>query len=108
MGLAKANELLFTGKLITGETAAAMGLVNYAANQDEVMEKSITLAQDIAQSAPTAVQMMKRSIYRGLDWNPVKAAEMEVLNQAWTFEMEDSKEGIRALLEKRIPNFQGR
>ena len=108
VGLAKANELLFTGKLITGEEAALTGLVNYAVDKDKVMEKTMALADEIAQSAPAAVQMMKHSIYRGLDWDPVKAAEMEALYQARTFEMEDAKEGIKALFEKRTPNFQGK
>jgi enoyl-CoA hydratase/carnithine racemase len=108
VGLAKANELLFTGKIITGEEASLTGLVNYAVAKDKVMEKAMELANEIAQSAPVAVQMMKHSIYTGLDWNPVKAAEVEALYQARTFEMEDAKEGITALFEKRKPNFQGK
>ena len=62
------------------------------------MKKVMALAAKIAQSAPAAVQMMKCSIYTGLGWNPIKAAENEALNQARTFEMEASKEGITALL----------
>ncbi len=108
VGLARANELLFTGRLITGEEAAALGLVNYAVDGEAVMDKALALAEEIAQSAPAAVQMMKRSVYEGLDWNPVRAAAMEAQNQARTFEMEDAKEGISAVLEKRTPNFQGR
>jgi enoyl-CoA hydratase/carnithine racemase len=108
VGLARANELLFTGRLITGEEAAALGLVNYAVDREAVMDKALALAGEIAQSAPAAVQMMKLSIYEGLDWNPVRAAAMEAQNQARTFEMEDAKEGISAVLEKRTPNFTGR
>ncbi len=108
VGLAKANELLFTGKMISGEEAALTGLVNYAVDKDNVMDKSMALANEIADCAPVAVQMMKHSIYRGLDWNPIKAAEIESLYQARTFEMEDAEEGISALFEKRKPNFQGR
>ena len=108
VGVARANELLFTGRLITGEEAAALGLVNYAVDREAVMDKALALAREIAQSAPAAVQMMKRSIYEGLEWNPVRAAAMEAQNQARTFEMEDAKEGISAVLEKRTPNFMGR
>ena len=108
VGVAKANELLFTGRIITGETAALMGLVDYAVDKNEVFKKTMELANEIAQSAPIAVQMMKRSIYRGLDWNPITAAEVEALHQARTFEMEDGKEGIQAMLDKRMPDFQGR
>ncbi|NOX33085.1 MAG: enoyl-CoA hydratase/isomerase family protein [Deltaproteobacteria bacterium] len=107
VGLAIANELLFTGRIITGKKAASMGLVNYAVDKDKVMEKSMEIANEIAGSAPVAVRMMKHSIYRGLDWDPVKAAEIEAMNQARTFEMEDAKEGMCALLEKRKPDFQG-
>ncbi len=108
VGLAKANELLFTGRIITGEQAASMGLVNYAVEGDAVMEKAMALAAEIASSAPAAIRMMKRSIYRGLDWNPLEAAEVESFIQARTFEMEDGKEGIKALLEKRSPEFKGK
>jgi len=108
VGLARANELLFTGKMISGEEAFSMGLVNYAVAGNKVMEKAMEIAEEIAQSAPAAVRMMKRSIYRGLDWNPAKAAEIEALYQARTFEMEDAKEGILAMFEKRNPNFHGR
>jgi enoyl-CoA hydratase/carnithine racemase len=108
VGLAKANELLFTGAIITGEEAFSMGLVNYAVDKGAVMEKALDLAARIARCAPAAVQMMKHSIYQGLDWNTLKAAEMEAHVQSRTFEMEDAQEGIAALLEKRVPNFQGR
>ncbi len=108
VGLPKANELLFTGRIITGEDAAAIGLVNYAVNQSDVLDKALTLSEEIADSAPVAVRMMKRSIYRGLCWNSVKAAEVEALCQARTFETEDAKEGITALLEGRKPDFYGR
>jgi len=108
VGLAKANELLFTGAIITGEKAFSMGLVNYAVDKADVMEKSLALAFEIASCAPKAVQMMKHSIYQGLDWNAQRAAEMEAHVQSRTFEMDDAREGINALLEKREPRFQGK
>jgi enoyl-CoA hydratase/carnithine racemase len=107
VGIARANELLFTGRLIDGETAAAIGLVNYAMKQHEVLSKAWEIAEEIQACAPAAVRMIKRSIYRGLEWNPKSAAEMEAYCQSRTFEMEDAKEGITALLEKRSPVFKG-
>jgi enoyl-CoA hydratase/carnithine racemase len=108
VGPAIASELLFTGRIITGEQAAAIGLVNYAVDEGAVLNKALELAMEIAESAPVAVRLMKRSIYRGMGWNLVNAAEMEAQCQSRTFEMEDAKEGIRALLEKRKPEFKGR
>jgi enoyl-CoA hydratase/carnithine racemase len=108
VGLPVANELLFSGRIITGDQAAAIRLVNYAVDEGEVLKKALELSTEIAESAPAAVRMMKRSIYRGLDWNPVEAAKMEAICQSRTFEMKDAREGISALLEKRKPDFCGR
>ncbi|MCG8565043.1 MAG: enoyl-CoA hydratase/isomerase family protein [Desulfobacterales bacterium] len=108
VGLARANELLFTGRIISGRTALDMGLVNYAVEADQVMEKAMELAREIAGAAPYAVRMMKQSILHGLDWAPEDAARQEAVIQSRTFEMEDSQEGIAALLEKRTAEFKGR
>ena len=107
VGLPAANELLFTGRLISGARAAEIGLANYAVGPEEVSGKAWELAREIEGCAPVAVRMMKRSIYRGLAWDPAGAAELEAHCQSRTLEMEDSKEGIRALLEKREPVFRG-
>ena len=107
VGLARANELLFTGRIFTGEEALAMGLANYAEPAEAVMDRSMALAREIASAAPYAVRMMKQSILQGLDWAPEGAARQEAIIQSRTFEMADSKEGIQALLEKRRPEFKG-
>jgi len=108
VGLARANELLFTGRLISGARAAEIGLANYALEMEAVVEKAWELAREVASCAPAAVQLMKRSMLNNLDWNPRGAVEIESLYQTRTFAMEDSREGIRALLEKRDPVFKGK
>ncbi len=107
IGLPRAMELLFTGRLINGKESEKIGLVNYSVKEEDVLEKAMELAQEIASCAPTAVKMIKRSVFRGLDWNPAFAAEFEAHCQSRTFEMKDAKEGILALLEKRKPDFCG-
>jgi enoyl-CoA hydratase/carnithine racemase len=108
VGLPVANELLFTGRLINGKTAVDIGLANYALGENEISEKAWELAREIAAAAPVAVRMIKRSVQRGLDWNPSGAAEWEAHCQSRTFEMDDTREGISALLEKREPVFRGK
>jgi len=108
VGLPVASELLLTGRLINGGMAAEMGMVNYAVEPDRVLEKALELAREIASCAPVAVRMMKRSIYRGLDWDVRNAAELDSHFQSRTYKMEDAEEGIRALLERRKPVFRGR
>lgn len=107
VGISHACELLYTGKIITGEKAEQIGLASRSVHENEVMDCAMSLAHDITQSAPMAVQMMKQSIFSQLDWNPVKAAGRESEYQARTFSSQDAKEGISALLEKRPPRFTG-
>jgi enoyl-CoA hydratase/carnithine racemase len=108
VGLPLANELLFTGRLIDGRRAVEIGLANHALEQDAVLEKAWELAREVASCAPEAVRLMKRSMLNNMEWNPRGAAEVESLYQTRTFAMEDSREGIRALLEKREPEFRGK
>ncbi|HTO68826.1 MAG TPA: enoyl-CoA hydratase/isomerase family protein [Myxococcota bacterium] len=108
VGIPRAAELLFTGRLVSGEEAAQLGLANYAVAEDQVLPKSLELAHEIATAAPIAVRWTKRSLYQNVDWDPVRAAQAEAHAQSRTLETEDSKEGVQALLQKRAPVFKGR
>lgn len=108
VGLPRAAELLFTGRLFSGAQAAEYGLVNYAVPEDQVLARSMEIAREIAGAAPIAVRWAKRSLYQNVSWDPVSAARAEAHAQSRTLETEDSKEGVAALLEKRTPVFRGR
>jgi len=108
VGIPKAAELLFTGRLVNGEEACDLGLMNYAEEPDQVLAKAQELATEVASCAPIANRWTKRSLYENVDWNPVPAAKMEADLQSRSIETEDNKEGVAALLEKRKPNFQGK
>ncbi|HNH19181.1 MAG TPA: enoyl-CoA hydratase/isomerase family protein [Pseudomonadales bacterium] len=108
VGLPRAAELLFTGRRINGAEAEQIGLVNAAVEAEQVLPRARALAREIAVCAPVAVRMMKRSLYLNAPWDPQRAADFEAHCQSRTFETEDSREGITALLEKREPRFQGR
>lgn len=108
LGLPRATELLLTGRLISGREAAELGLANYAVPGDRVLDKARELAREVASAAPIAVRWAKRSIYRARSWDPRSFADLEAHLQSRTLETEDSQEGIRALLEKRPPDFKGR
>jgi enoyl-CoA hydratase/carnithine racemase len=100
--------LLLTGRLISGQEAEEFGLAHYATPPEGVLDKAWELAREIASAAPVAVRLAKRSIYRGLEWDPRTAAELEAHAQSRTLETQDASEGIRALLEKRTAEFRGR
>ncbi|TNE46240.1 MAG: enoyl-CoA hydratase/isomerase family protein [Deltaproteobacteria bacterium] len=108
VGFPKAAELLFTGKLIKGEEAASVGLVNHAVEGEDVFNMAMEMARDIANNAPIAVRLTKRFLYQGQNEAVRNAAYAEAFAQASTLDTQDAQEGINALLEKRQPEFQGK
>jgi enoyl-CoA hydratase/carnithine racemase len=108
LGEPRAVELLLTGRVVSGAEAASFGLVHYAVEKERVLGRARELALEIAAAAPLAVRWTKRSIYRGLSWEPRAAAESESHVQSRSAETDDAREGIRAMLSKREPVFRGR
>lgn len=108
VGLPRANELLFTGRLVDGREAEAIGLVNRAVPAADVLPTALAMAREIAANAPYAVRATKTAIRRGLDLHIREAAQVEAFAQAESLAMEDSKIGIAALLAKQPPKFTGR
>ena len=107
IGLARANELLFTGRLIDGAEAERIGLLSSAVDATDVLDVALGLARTIAANAPIAVRETKRAIQRGLDLQIRDAARLEAYAQAESLTTDDAREGIAALLAKRAPSFKG-
>lgn len=108
VGLPRAAEWLYTGRLFDGREGAAAGLFNAALPSDEVRPRAMEVARRVASNAPIATRLTKRSLTQGLAWEPKAAAYREAYAQAVTVDTDDAKEGVRALLEKRDPEFRGR
>jgi enoyl-CoA hydratase/carnithine racemase len=105
--LARANELLLTGRLVDGTEAEQLGILNRAVAAGDVLGEAMALARTIADNAPRAVRATKRAIQRGLDLQVRDAARLEAFAQAETVGTDDAREGIAALLAKRAPKFTG-
>jgi len=108
VGVARANELLLTGRLVDGREAAALGILNRAVPAAQVLASAMELAGEVAAAAPLAVRATKAAIRRGLELQVREAARAEAFAQAETLATYDCKEGIAALLGKRTPQFTGR
>ena len=108
VGIAKACELIFTGKSITGREAKDLGLVNDAVSLDDLQTVTSDMAKSIAAAAPTIVQLSKKALYHGMnsDIQSQLLLEEEELRQAYTSEEHD--EAVKAFFEKRKPVFKGR
>ena len=107
VGLAKAAELFFTGRVFTGEEAEAIGLANYAVAPEELDAKTDALAREIAGSAPLAVALTKQALYQSVAFDAERALKFEAQCQAQTMKTKDAQEGILAMMQKREPKFTG-
>ncbi|MDN5351923.1 MAG: enoyl-CoA hydratase [Clostridiales bacterium] len=106
VGLAKAKELIFTGRMINAFEAKEIGLVNTVADQDGLMEQAMELAREIAANGKTAVRYAKAALNRGYDTSIVTGLQLERNLFGLCFATADQKEGMTAFLEKRKPNFE--
>ena len=108
-GEAAAKELIFTGDIISAERAAAIGLVNRLSEDGNVLHDAEKLAEKLCRRAPIALAAAKETIRAGReepDWK--RGVEIEAENWAKLFNTQDQKEGMKAFLEKRKPEFQNR
>lgn len=108
VGLGKAKELVFTGKLISAPEAEKIGLVNQVVPKSELLAQTLKLANDIAAKSPIITRTAKLIINRGAESDLDSGLVMERLAQSFAFSTEDHLEGINAFLEKRPAQFTGR
>ena len=92
---------------LKGEEALTIGLIDYLVPQIEVRTKAIELAKEISESGPLAVQSIRATIRSGLADEVEKVVSWELSEQMRLQSTEDFKEGIKASLERRKPNFKG-
>lgn len=108
VGLAKALELVWTGDMVPAAAALHLGLVNRVVEHDEFAEAAREWAERLAQGPPISMGLAKRGVYRNQGADLASALEYETYAQQIVWASEDAGEGIRAFVEKRPPNFQGR
>jgi 2-(1,2-epoxy-1,2-dihydrophenyl)acetyl-CoA isomerase len=108
VGMAKASELLFTGDVIDAAQALELGIVNAVVAPAALMDEARKLAQRIAAGPPVAIALTKRAIHHNQDIDLRSALEFETFIQGLARDTEDYKEGVKAFMEKRAPNFRGR
>jgi enoyl-CoA hydratase len=108
IGIGRAREMVYTGEIIAADKALAIGLVNAVVLKDELLARVRALADQIASKGPLAVAQAKRAMLRGVTGDMTAANELEAQAFAMLFGSEDQKEGMRAFVEKRKPEFKGR
>lgn len=108
VGREKASEMLFTGEIMSAETAFEIGLVSRVVAPEDVMPAAMELAERIAANPPGAVQALKAGLRRTLDpdWRSTGAWAIGEIRRLMA--TEDAREAAAAFLEKREPVFTGR
>lgn len=108
IGEGRAMEMILTGDMIDANTALNFGLVNHVFAPEELEEKTMELANKIAEKAPIALQMSKEAVKFASRSNLDEGLRREVDLFAICFSTEDKEEGVSAFLEKRKPEFKGK
>lgn len=108
VGIARASDLLMSGRILRGREMAELGVVNQAVPKEAVLPRAMEVARDIAaNAAPASVALTKRLLWRHLaEPDPSRAARNEGRAFGWLGRQPDAKEGVLAFLEKREPRWQ--
>jgi enoyl-CoA hydratase/carnithine racemase len=107
VGQQRAMELLYTGRRVGGEEALELGLCDRLAPLAELRQVATDLAREIATSAPLAVQSIRETLRGDLPERIRQATNREKAEQERLQKTEDFREGVRAMGERRTPDFSG-
>jgi len=108
IGPTKAALMFYTSRRVNGEDAYQMGLADVLVPQDQVRRAATALAQELAENAPLGVIATRATLRQGLADRIRKATERELVEQRRLRMTDDFKEGVKAMAERRVPNFAGR
>jgi enoyl-CoA hydratase/carnithine racemase len=100
--------MLMLGSRLSAEEARTIGLVNRVGLTDEqTLDIARELATQLAGQAPVAISAIKRALNEGLDGDMVRGLAVEREGAIKVLDTVDAREGVRAFLEKREPNWEG-
>ena len=107
VGIAKARELYFTGRVLLGQEALELGIVNRVTTSEDLEQEANSYAAELAALPTLAVGYMKKNLNAALKGSLSDVLDGEAIHMIRTFETDDHKNAAQAFLEKRAPIFSG-
>ena len=108
IGCAQAKELIFLGHHIDAAAALKLGLVNRVVDDEILLDEALKIADKMSNKPPLALRMAKRTVNIGINLDIKSGTELELIAWSDLFATQDQKEGMKAFLENRKPQFKGR
>lgn len=108
IGRNRANEMIFTGKMLTAAEAREWGIVNAVLPAGDLLDKTIEVGKKIAQNGILGISHAKKAINTGLNMGEEEGIRYESALFGTLYASADQKEGMQAFLTKRKPVFTGR
>jgi 2-(1,2-epoxy-1,2-dihydrophenyl)acetyl-CoA isomerase len=107
VGLRRAMDIMLTNRVVAGQEALNIGLVTKVVPDDALPSETMALARDLANGAPKAMAATKRLLWAGVGLGVEACLPEEARTVADLSASADSREGLRAVIEKRDPHFTG-
>lgn len=108
VGKALAMEMILNNRTLSAQEALQFGLVNRVVPVDQCLNEVLKLAEEIASRAPVAVRLAKQMINQAYELTLTEGLQKEMQEFYRLFGTEDQKEGMKAFVEKRKPNWKGK
>ncbi|MCX7858087.1 MAG: enoyl-CoA hydratase/isomerase family protein [Deltaproteobacteria bacterium] len=108
IGVAKAKELLLTGETISSNDALNLGILNKVVDRENLFDEAYNFAKKLASKPKVAYTLIKRCVDSGIEMDISSALNFELNSFAIAYTSYDGREGLKAFIEKRKPEFKGR
>ena len=108
VGKSKAMEMILTGRYIGAEEAKALGLVSRVVPKEAYLEEAKKVANEMASKSPVATRLAKMAVNKAFETGLSQGLDFERELFYLLFASEDAKEGMKAFMEKRKPEFKGK